>query len=101
MSSPALYWNWRSVVIEMVTVDVAKSDILSAAQTVMNAKGLTNITKSSKDVAGRTPTVHASIGPVLTKSTPATFIVFFVAAGQDAKNVLTGLVQQWDASPFA
>ena len=55
MSSPALYWNYRTAL-------ASKSDCLSAAKSVMNAKGLTNIQVSAADVSGRTATVHAAIG---------------------------------------
>lgn len=104
MSSPALYWDHR-------TVALSTNDCLNSAKGVMKSRGLTKITMTSKDVSGRTATVHASIGPVKKKDPPSpgpglgttappTQILFFVAAGDDAKDVLVGLLKAWDALKF-
>jgi hypothetical protein len=104
MSSPALYWNVR-------TISLSKSDILNAAKSVMQKKGMTDIRISEVDTAGRTPTVHAFVaplkkkdppspGPGLGTTAPPTYIVVFTAAGADAKAVLDGLLAGWDALAF-
>lgn len=104
MSSPALYWNYRTAL-------ASKSDCLSAAKSVMNAKGLTNIQVSAADVSGRTATVHAAIGLIkkqdppspgggLGTTAPPTYIVFFTVAGTNAKQVLQELVSAWEQLNF-
>ena len=71
----------------------------------MQKSGLSNIVVSSVDVAGRTTTVHAFIAPVQKEnppnpSSPPTFMVFFVAAGDGAKNVRDALADAWDKLAF-
>ena len=104
MASPALYWTTR-------TITLHKEDILAAAKEIMQDIGMTNINVSAVDTAGRTSTVHGVIVPAKKKdppspgsglgsTAPATYIVFIVAAGADAKAVRDKLGAAWDNLTF-
>jgi hypothetical protein len=104
MSSPALYFTSQSISHD-------KKELLQALKKVMTDSGLVDVKVKGSHVAGRTATVHAFIALELKqKAAPATpgqlpapsptFIVFFVAAGADAKAVLTTLTEKWSKVGF-
>ena len=104
VSSPALYWTYRFA-------ELAQTDILASGHNLLQTNGMTSIVTSAVDVSGRTPTVHAVIAPVKIKdppgpgpglgtTAPPTFVIFFCAAGDGAKDVRDKLGQSWDKLKF-
>jgi hypothetical protein len=100
MSYPALY-------ITTKVAELAKSDILTGAKKIMQDKGMADIKTTSDLVTGHTTTVRAAVvavkkhnppspPPGLGTSTPPTYIIFFTAAGSDAKAVLEDLSARWN-----
>jgi hypothetical protein len=89
MASPALYWKTQPT----GTVGIGFTGLLSGAQQVMQAAGLTGITVSSVDVSGRTPNCHAAMTFL---GTGTGYTALIIAAGSEAKAVLGKLSTGFD-----
>jgi hypothetical protein len=83
MASPALYWN--SILMGMIGVTPA--ELLPSAKTILQQKGLTNVTQSNVDVSGRTPNTHAAITFFKVEGDVRAVIMVAGTVGQEAKDV--------------
>src|SRR5262245_4646338 len=87
MASPALYWKSQL----MGMIGVTASELFPSVVTMMQQKGLTNVTQSNVDVSGRTANTHAAITFFKAGNDLRAVIMVAGSVGQEAKDVRADL----------
>lgn len=102
--APALYWKVR-------TAQLDKQDILSSGSKILKEAGFETPKIGTSQASAGKGGVHAFVGAVLKQkapkltpplgdTTPHTYTVVLVAAGQGAKAALDDLASRWDNLHF-